>query len=558
MDRTRLTRRTFIVYSGVAMASLGLLAACGDEDDTDDAAPAAPDTDDADDEPIADTDDADAESDDSVDADDTDDTAEDTSEDRVLRVATSGDIIDLHFANLGIAGDRLMAQNIYNHLIRFAPGTLEPDPDLCEDWEVSDDGLVWTFNLRDGLEFHHGYGQVTSEDVRATIEYHLDPDNGSREAAQYRLVEEIETPDELTVVLTLGGPSAAFTAVLAWQSGFITSAAAIEDRGSALSFDPVGAGPYYLAEWNEGEGMTLRAHEGYHGPRPAYTTIELPIIPDDTLALLALSQGEIDTLPVWGIGAYRELQTADDIDLYEIEGVWQYWAQLQTQNPPTDDVLVRRALAHAADLDTIAAAVNGMVTPNPSFLPRPVVGWTDDITTYEFDLDRARELLAEAGYDDPADVNIHLRYTPARLYEEMGLILQDMWTELGVTVEITVDDQAVWSQRMNEGEWNCYPTGVARLESDVYATDFFHSEGPSNRPRYNNPEADQLMDEARVEQDPDRRAEMYRELQEIIAQDVPVICTGTWQTIIAASPEVTNIIPHPYTGIFWFQEAEPA
>lgn len=556
MNDFKLTRRALVMGVTGSIASIGLLAACGEDDEEPTATSEPAGTGDAPTE-VADepTDEPDEDPEEPDDEESEEPDGAETPAGGTLRVATTGDIIDMHFANLSIAGDRLMAESIFNRLIRFTPGTLDLEPDLCESWEVSDDGLTYTFSLHEGLEFQHGYGPLTSEDVKATIEYHKDPDNGSRERAAYALVESIDTPDELTAIFNLSDAAAALPTALAWQSGFITSAKAIEELGDDLSFNPIGAGPYYLDDWLQGESITLRYHEAYHGDAPFYDTIVLPIIPDDTLALLAMNEGEIDVLPVWGLGAYRQILQDDSITIFETDGVWQYWAQLQTTQEPTDNVLVRQALAHATNLEEIAASLDGMVTVNRSFLPPPVIGYTQDITAYEYDLDRARELLTEAGYSDPSEVVLHLRYTPARLYEEMGLILQDMWTELGVTIEVTVDDQAVWTQRQNEGDWNCYPTGVGRLDPDVYSSDFFHTDGPSNRTSYSNPEADALIEEARVEMNPERRAELYHEIQEIIAQDVPVITTGTWKTIIAARPGITDIIPHPYTGIFPFQYA---
>lgn len=580
MNDVKLTRRTLMIGVAGTIAATGLLAACGDDDEDDSPTattpPAASDptpteepeeeeTEEAPEEEEEEetseptpTDESEEEEDEEEEAPTEAPSGGDTPAGGTLRVATTGDIIDLHPANLSIAGDRLMAESIFTRLIRFRPGTLDLEPDMCESWEISDDGLTYTFSLREGMTWHHDFGPVTSNDVKAIIEYHKNPDNGSRERAQYALVDSVEAPDDLTVIFNLSSPSAALPTALAWQTGFITSAKALEELGDDLSFNPIGAGPYYLHEWLQGESITLKYHEGYYGDTPHFDTIVLPIIPDDTLALLAMNSGELDVLPVWGLGAYRQILQDDSINLFETDGVWQYWAQLQTDMAPTDNVLVRRALAHATNLEEIAASLNGMVTVNHSVLPPPVIGFTQDITQYEYDLDKARELLAEAGYPDPSQVQIHMRYTAARLYEEMALILQDMWSELGIQIQITVDDQAVWTQRQGEGDWNCYPTGVGRLDPDVYCSDFFHSDGPSNRTRYSNPDLDAIIEEARTEMDPDRRAELYHEIQEVLAQDVPVITTGTWKTIIAARDGIDGIIPHPYTGIFPFQYAREA
>lgn len=550
MLHVRLTRRTFIGAMS-AMAASSLLAACADEDadddDVDDEEPAAPD-DDTDDEDDGEDEDT-PEPDDEEDEDDGDEPAE-PGEDAVLRVATNEDLVDLHFDNLHIAGDRVIIQQIMNNLITFAPGTLDPEPDLAEDWEVSDDGLTYTFNLRDGVQFHHGYGQVTSEDVRATIEHHMDPDSGSRETAQYALVESVEAPEPLTAVINMSEPNAAFVAgVLAWQSGFIASAAAIEELGDDLSFNPVGAGPYYFEEWLEGEQITLHYFEDYYGDAPEFTTLQFRVIPDDSLAILALEQDEVDAVPIRQLGAYREIQERPELPLHQAESGWQYWAYFQHEREPTDDVLVRQALAHATDLEAISNAVDGMVSVNPSFLNPLVLGWTDDITTYEYDLEQAASLLEEAGFSEPGEVTLQMIYSEAHLYEEMALILQDMWSEFGVNAEVSVIDRALFAEEMRGGEWNVGIWAITRLESDIYSSDFMHSEGPSNYSNYSNPEADELIDQARVEQDTDARAELYEQIQEHVAQDLPVMCTGTMVAIIASRPGLTEVHPHPYVGL---------
>lgn len=472
----------------------------------------------------------------------------------ILRVASNEDLVDLHIGNLTIAGDRVIVENIYSRLVRFKPGSLaEVEPELAEEWEVAPDGMMYTFRLRQGVQFHQDYGELTAEDVKATFEYHMDPDGASREKPQYNLVDRVETPDSYTVEVYMKEVYVPFVlATLAWQSGCITSARALEEIGDQLSFQPVGSGPYYLDSWQQGQQITLKAHESYFRGAPAIKTVEIKVIPEDQVAILAMDQGEIDLIAVRQIGAYRELQQRSELTVYQAESGWNYWAYFQTQKPPTDNLMVRQALAHAVDLDAIEASLNGLVTVNPSYFNPLVVGWTDDLPVYDYDPDRAKQMLADAGFANPADVTIRIAYSKAHLYEEMALLLQDFWNQVGVNAQVELIDRALFGQVMQEGDWNVGVWAVTRLESDLYAYPFTHSEGTSNYSQWSNPEADRLIEAARTETDPDQRAQIYADLQALVKQELPIHNTGTMQSIIVTRPDVKGVIPHPYVGLVDF------
>jgi ABC-type transport system substrate-binding protein len=342
------------------------------------------------------------------------------------------------------------------------------------------------------------------------------------------------------------------SATLAWQGGFIASATAIDERGDELSFDPVGAGPYYFDEWIQGERVTLKAHDAHYGDLPHFQTVELQIIPDETLAVLALEQGEIDVAPVGSIGAFRATKDNTALQISQAEASWQYWMYFETQQEPTNDVLVRQALAHASDLQAISDSLDGMIFVNPSYLSPMCLGWTDDITTYSYDLDRARELLAEAGYDDPGDLKIKMIYNKAFLYEEIAFSLQDMWSELGVDVSVENLDLAVLFPTMDRGEYNVAVSAISRLESDLFTAPFLLSTSASNRSHYVNPELDELIQATQVEMDTDRRAELYAQIQELVAQELPIYNAGTQVSTIASRPGISGIVPHPYIGLINF------
>ncbi|MBI4278217.1 MAG: ABC transporter substrate-binding protein [Armatimonadetes bacterium] len=462
-----------------------------------------------------------------------------------FRFATNEDMVNLDPAQLSIAGDRLIAENIYNGLLRFKPGTTEVLPDLAEDFTVSPDGKTWAFKIRRGVQFHRGFGELTSRDVKFTIERHLDPATRSRERLQFVLVDRIETPDPYTVRFVLKEPSATFAGTLAWHSGFVMSERATRALGKDIAFKAVGTGPFMMESWIPGEKIVLVGNENFFRGRPAFRQITFRVIQEDLVAIYALLKGEIDAVAVRQIGGYRAVSRFQTkLKLFKAPGGWQYWGYVQTKKAPTSDQRVREAIGHAVNIEKMSESMGGFVDSNPSFFNPLILGWTKNVGAYRHDPRRARMLFEQAA----ASQRIKIIYSKAHLYEEYALMLKDQLSPyVGVDVELI--DRALFGRKMAEGDWNIGVWAVTRLEADQYLSPFLHSRGPVNYSKYTNPEMDRLIEAARKEMNTERRKQLHVDIQKLVAKDLPIVAMGTMQSIVAARPEVFGIQPHTYVGL---------
>jgi peptide/nickel transport system substrate-binding protein len=474
-----------------------------------------------------------------------------------VRIAVPDDLIDVSVGNLSIVGDRIIAQNVYSCLVKFKPGTNEIVPDLATALPtVSADGKVLSFKLRQGVKFHFGYGELTSQDVKATIEWHTNPDNKSKEAGSYASVESVVCPDKYSVEIHLKDPFAGFIpGVLCWQAGFIVSAKALTELGPGLSTKPVGTGPFYLSNWVKGEKMVLTANPDYFLGAPKIKTVELKVIPEDYVAVLALERDEIDVICMHGVAGYRAVLDRPNISVSVSPSGFMNYLTFQCQKSPTNKPLVRQALAYALDLKAIEESLDGFGELNFGHLPPTVVGYSADIKGYEQNLDKARQLLADAGYANPADCKIEMLYTQGYLWPDISLMMADQWRELGVTVNVTVVDRALWSKARSEGNWNTTIWGPTRYDSDSYIYPFVFSTGAQNYAKYADPDADQLILDARKEMDPVRRAAIYKDLQLLLLEDLPYLNTVLQNNVVAMKPGWTGIKSTAYEGLFEFYEA---
>jgi peptide/nickel transport system substrate-binding protein len=476
--------------------------------------------------------------------------------DGVVRVALTEDIDNLMVGKLHTLGDRFIAINLYDGLLRYVPGTTELEPALAETYEISEDGLTWTFHLRDGVEFSGDYGEVTSRDVKASFEYQMDEANATYDRALFSAIESIDTPDDATVVLNLSTPNPSMLySVIAWQPGYITSADALDEVGpDGLANAPVGTGPYAVEETLRAQGTTLSANAGYYDGEPSNGGIEFQIIPDQRVAVETVSQGDIDIAPVSQSASSQALEEAvaegSAVSVEAEVSSWNDFLYFNTASGPTSDVKVRQAIAHSIDLEALADALGSISSVNPSYFSKAVPEWTGDVPIYEPDLAKAASLLADAGYSEPSEVELTLAYSKANLYEDLTLRIADMIRETGITVNVVPVPREQQADYARADEWNLLVWAAGRVSPDDYATNFTRSTGSSNYPKWNDPDADALIDAAKSEPDPQRRAQLYADLQVLVKEQLPILTLDTMASLFAARPEVDGLVPSAaYAGI---------
>ncbi|MEX1108060.1 MAG: ABC transporter substrate-binding protein [Dongiaceae bacterium] len=321
-----------------------------------------------------------------------------------------------------------MIKSLFSGLMDYAPGTTELVPDLAESYQISEDGLTYTFKLRDGVKFHNGRA-LTSGDIKYSIERTVNPETQSpgqgffasiagfdaMAAGEATELSGIATPDDDTVVFTLSAPNATFLHVLAINFSFAVPKEAVDEYGADFATHPVGTGAFKLTEWTLGQRLVFERNPDYHhAGLPYLDKITFEVGQEPTVALLRLQRGEVDVL---GDGIppaqFEEVMNDPANEGLIVEG-GQLHTGYVTMNgnvAPFDNVLVRRAVNMAINKDRVVRIINNRAVPANQPLPPLMPGYDDAYEGYAFDPEGAKTLLVEAGFPDGFDTQLFVMNT---------------------------------------------------------------------------------------------------------------------------------------------------
>jgi peptide/nickel transport system substrate-binding protein len=437
-----------------------------------------------------------------------------------------------------------IAFNIFSGLTTYDGETGEIIPDLAESWET-EDNQTWTFHLREGVMFQKDYGEMTAEDVIYSFNRILDPETASPYIAELAGIVSMEAPDPYTVVIELDAPNGNFLHTVAnYHQGQIVSQQAIEDAGDQVRWQPVGTGPYYLDSIDVTSQIVLKRHEDYYkGPAPI-ETIVFNIIKDEATATIALRNGEVDLVMR---SSLEENLTTLRNEGFTMNSVENYAVALMVLNPEHEALanpLVRKAIAHAVDFESITQAISPSLSQAAHSMLLPwMTPYTEDIPRYEYDPEQAMALLAEAGYPD--GFTFSNLGTSAQGVTETQQFQIDYLSQVGITMEMELVDTPTFNQRRNAGEFDSATRLLPAVNPDMILFSFLHPDNmvPNglNGARYDNPEVTELLEAARAEADPDAAYEMYVEAQQIVFEDLPYIPTTASNVYWPGKPEVTGV-----------------
>jgi peptide/nickel transport system substrate-binding protein len=447
-----------------------------------------------------------------------------------LIIGVQGDISGLDVqASRGIPGQSML-QLSYDGLVELSQGG-EIMPALAEDWDISDDGLEYTFYLKKGVKFHNGR-EFVADDVKFSFERYVMPDVGFPFVDDFSIIKDIEVIDDYTVKCILKEVYNPFLAGIATGQRGIVAKEGYSDDEVPKFIEPIGTGPYKFVDWDPDNNYKIEAFEDYWGGTPTVKNITFQIIPDETVRVTALKTGDVDIIlspPMDDLVAELENPSSEDFVLDVIPGseslVW--GIAMDTTKPPFDDVRVRQALYHTiVPEDIIATVYKGIGEVTNDLYPEGHI-WKNDIERPEHDIEKAKELLEEAGYGEGFDVLMFASETHA--LNKISEVIQAQLAEIGINAEIDVLEWSAWPQAGRD--WN--PHHLALMGTNTYTDPdkryhlIFHSEGMSNwfAGWWNNEEADALLDEAKTIQDVEERKELYRQFLEILRDDAGFIWT---------------------------------
>ncbi|MEX2541466.1 MAG: ABC transporter substrate-binding protein [Trueperaceae bacterium] len=434
-------------------------------------------------------------------------------------------------------------ENVLDTLVTLDAGQ-NVVPSLAESWESSEDGLQWTFHLRSGLSFSNGRA-LTADDVVYTFERMLDPETGSGNAYLLAGVTDVEAVDDSTVVLTLDAPNVALLGHLAVNKSVgIIARESVED--GTINTRPIGSGPFRIADFQPGTLVRLERNEHYwQDGLPYLDAIDIRIIPDESVRRTALVTGDVD----WSISvpaqSVSDLDSSDEVVIDQTTAGAYWYLGVNTEREPLDDPRVRQALSYALQRDNIALAAafgNAQATQDP--IPSSS-SWAFDYAPYDYDPERARELLAEAGVGD----DFVLELMPTTQYEEsirVAQVVQANLADIGVQASIRTLEWAEWLEEEGAGNYDTY---VCSWNALVDPDDYFYAQHKTgevfNFTGYSNDTVDELLERGRGTEDLIERLPIYEQINRIIVDEAPYIYLYNPLNIHAYRPYVEGFEARP-------------
>lgn len=470
-------------------------------------------------------------------------------------------------------------RNLFAGLVGLDPHDGAVITELAESFEANDDATEYTFSLRSGLTWSDGtalnandfvwsWKRVLEPETASQYIPALYPIKGVQEAVESGgSIDDIgvTASDDQTLVVKLAGSTPFFPLLVTTWTFYPVPRHIVEEHGAGWfeAGNLVTNGPYVLAEWNHNQNIVLEINPEYYGEQPTITRVEYRLF-DDEIAqgLIAYENDELD---------FAEVPSSD---VERVKGDSNLSAQLlenprsQTRfivcdctNAPTDDVRVRQALSMAIDRDVLANQVRqGNVAPAPTVLPPDITGYNPD-AGLGFDVDKAKALLAEAGYEDPSSIEISMVYISTADYKLDAEYVQSAWTEnLGIKVTLEPIEQNTYSDWRASRETSPFNTYIGNWGSDFDDPSNWHNQNfTTSSDHYRNhweyPEFNELVDQASVNTNEEERAQQYMEAEAMLVEQAPIIPLHHAYGFYVVKPYLKNVFLQPILPVVYAQYA---
>src|SRR5277367_105874 len=421
---------------------------------------------------------------------------------------------------------------------------LSVQPGLAERWEIPDP-LTYVFHLHRGVTFHDGRA-LTSRDVKWTFDSLLQGKIRSTKAAAYRPVDHIDTPDDATVVFHLKQPFA----TLLWNVSDGAIGIVPFGSGDEISRHPIGSGPFRFVSAEPDKEVIIERNDGYWGSKAHLKRVRFAVTPDINTRALELRKGSADVAVSSLSGdMILALERESNLEILRAPGTVLGYLAFNTREPVLKDARVRQAMAYAIDRETIIHyLLRDFARPAYSLLPPESWAYNGDVPHYDYNPDRARQLLEQAGYPAVNGVRFHLtmKTSTDESPRLVAAVLQQQLREVGIALDIRTFEFATFLSDVVRGNYQLHTLRWVGGNEDPDMFEYvFHSAKFSpnggNRTYYANPRMDALIDQARGEQDQDARKQMYAEIQRILADDLPYIELWYFDNVMVHTRRVRNL-----------------
>lgn len=455
-----------------------------------------------------------------------------------------------------------VTENIFETLLTYGKQDTTLHPGLAEKWEVSPDGLTYTFHLQKGVKFQDGT-DFNADAVVFNFDRWMNGDDekfpyytmfGGFKNDEGHVIKEVKALDNDTVQFVLKRPQAPFLKNLAMSPFGIASPAAVKKYGDDFRSHPVGTGPFKFVEWKQNDRIVVEKNPDYwQKGLPKLNKIIFRVIPENSARLNALTNGEIDVMDGLNNSDEATVKANNNLQVLKRPSMNVGYIGFTVTRKPFDNKLVRQALSYAVDKKAIIDSFyGGQAQPAKNPLPPSVEGYNDAVKDYPFDLKKAKELLTEAGY--PNGFTMDLWAMPvARPYmpeaQKVAEVLQANFAKIGVKANIQTVEWATYIEKATKGEFDAYMMGWNGDNGDadnfIYTLLDKDSIGSNNMSQYSNDQLHDILIKAQTETDQSKRNALYKQAQEIIHEDAPWIPLVHSTPLLAASKDVVNYVAHP-------------
>jgi peptide/nickel transport system substrate-binding protein len=489
---------------------------------------------------------------------------EESSKPQVLVFGRGGDAVSLDPAIVTDGESIKVTENIFDTLVDYGEQDTTIQPALAESWEVSEDGLTYTFKLRKGVKFHDGT-DFNAEAVVYNFERWMNSHDegkfayyasmfGGFKGDEGHVIKEVKAVDEYTVQFTLNRPQAPFLKNIAMPPFAIASPEALEKHGDKFGENPVGTGPFVFKEWKRNDTITLEKNpnywkEGY----PKLDKVVFKVIPDNSARLNALLTGEIQLMDGMNPSDVEKVEANKDLQVFFRPSMNVGYLGFNVEKEPFNNKLVRQALSHAVNKKAlIDAFYSGQAEPAKNPMPPVIEGYNDEIEDYPYDLEKAKQLLAEAGYPNGFETEFWAMPVP-RPYmpngQKVAEAIQADFAKIGVKTTIKTMEWATYLEKVQAGEAPMFLLGWTGDNGD--ADNFLYTLldkdniGSNNYSRYSNDQVHKLLIDAQSTPDQEKRNELYKQAQVIIHEDAPWVPLVHSTPALGGTANLKGFTPHP-------------
>lgn len=493
------------------------------------------------------------------------------SKDNDLVIAIEGSVSSLDPANIPDTNAISATRGIYDTLVKFDQD-LELQGGLAESWEISDDSLTYTFHLRKGVKFHDGT-DFNAQAIVTNYERIVDKENNLRQRRTYivtnpdgsekQRIASIETPDDYTVVYNL---TEAWSPFINRLTQFcVISPTALEEYGNAIMNNPVGTGAFKFQEWEEGDHTTMVRNDEYWGEVPSVDSVTIREVPEAGSRTAMLQTGEADFIYPIPSDQIAAVKGADDINVHVDDSNIMRYVTLNMDLPELSDQKVRQAMNYAIDKEAyIQVMYNGNAKAATSLVPSIIHGYVEQ-EAYAYDLEKAKELMKEAGYEDGFKLTLWGDNSSQEI-KGMTFVKQQL-EQINIDVEVLPMEPATVSDKIyvdrDEAEINMWYvnwsasdfTMDGSLRSLLYST--MVPPTSANTAYYENPEFDALLDDGLHTADENEQHDIYAQAQKMAWEAAPWLFLGNDEVLYSTKSYVSDVYVLP-DGAFTFNEAKLA